>query len=190
VVVAGTFTSSCFKAGSASADVNPLTKTIQITQKAYVLESSWCLQMLVPYSSVVDVGILPPGDYQVQVVSDLAAPKTLENLSIAPASESVAGPDESLYAIAEDVSLENGVLKLRGKLPGACVTLKDIRVLTRKSGIVEVLPLLQTKQAQSCAESFISFEKEIPVSLPWKGRTLLHVRSLNGQALNKIVEVR
>ncbi len=193
VVLAGTFMNTCYKAGPASADVDPLTNTIQVTQKAYYLDSSWCMQMLVPYTTTVDVGILPPGNYTVKLVGEQKQEKAMETLSIAMANDNL-GPDDAFYAIADEVSYSKGVMTLKGRLPGACTRLKEIQVLTRKANIVEVLPVLESVSsgngAVACADDFMSFVKEVAVKLPsWKGRALFHVRSLNGQALNKVVEL-
>lgn len=190
VVLSGTFTNTCFKAGPAHAEVNPLTQTVEITQKAYYLDSSWCLQMLVPYTTVVDVGILPPGSYDVKLIGEQKRQKVMENLSISAAGDSAIGPDEALYALAEEVSLSNDILTIKGKIPGACTTLKEVKVLARKKNIIEVLPLLDTANMTApCSEKFVEFEKEIAFKSPWQGRTLIHVRSLNGRALNKVVEL-
>lgn len=193
VVLAGTFMNTCFKAGPASADVDPLTRTIRVTQKAYYMDSSWCLQMLVPYTTTVDIGILPPGNYTVKLIGEQKQEKTMEMLPISTGNESV-GPDDQLYAIADEVSYSKGMMTLKGRLPGACTRLKDIQVLVRKANIVEVLPVIETVSSRNgalaCSEDFVSFEKQVAVNLPaWKGRALFHVRSLNGQALNKVVEL-
>jgi len=86
------------------------------------------------------------------------------------------------------------MMRLKGRLPGSCTRLKEVKVITRKANIVEVLPIIDSGSARDsaagCFENFVGFEKEIPVNLPaWKGRALFHVRSLNGQALNKVLEL-
>lgn len=193
VVLAGTFMNTCFKAGTATADVDAATKTIRVVQKAYYAEDAWCLQMLVPYTTTVDIGILPPGNYAVKLVGEQKQEKVMETLPIAQAKENI-GPDDSLYGIADEVSYSKGLLTLKGRLPGSCARLKEVRVLTRKANIVEVLPIIETVSSSSgslsCSDEFVSFEREVPVNLPaWKGRALVHVRSLNGQALNKVIEL-
>ncbi len=65
VVLNGTFINTCHKLGPARAEVLPGSKVVRVTQDSYVTDSPFCLQVLVPYTSVVDVGLLPAGNYSV-----------------------------------------------------------------------------------------------------------------------------
>jgi hypothetical protein len=193
LVLSGTFINTCFKVGPNKAEVDVAARTIHVTQQAYVLDSPWCLHVLVPYTTVVDVGILPPGDYDVHVRAEASREKDFGKMGILKASDSSGNnPDEKLYAMVDEVSYENEVLTLKGKLPGACTRLKEVVLLTRKNNIVEVLPLAEVIQpgVLECASELVPFERKVPFKAPWKGTTLFHVRSLNGQSINKVYDLK
>lgn len=193
VILNGTFINTCHKLGPARAEVVPGSKSVRVTQESYVTDSPFCLQVLVPYTSVVDVGLLPAGNYSVEVAGE-SQNTDFGTLSIAPALDSsLMGPDNKLYALVEEVLYDGQVMTVKGKLPAACAKLKEIQVLTRKKNIVEVLPLVETIrpiESEDCATVLIPFEKKVALNLPWTGSTLFHVRSLNGQSLNKVVQIR
>ncbi|MFN7685890.1 MAG: hypothetical protein ACK5QT_10835 [Oligoflexia bacterium] len=196
VVLSGSFINTCFKVGPTKAEVEHETRTIHVTQQAYVLDTPWCLQVMIPYTSVVDVGMLPAGNYSVKIRTDQAKEKEFGLMPISRAretpGESPNSPDEKFYAIVDDFSYENGTVTLKGKLPGDCVKLKEIQILARKANIVEVLPVAEVTHpgATSCVQNLVPFERQVPFKSPWKGQTLFHVRSLNGQAINKVIEIK
>ncbi len=193
IVLSGSFINTCYKVGPNQAEVDVVNQTIHVTQQAYLLDTPWCLHVLVPYTTVVDVGILPPGNYDVHVRAEASREKDFGKMGIVRAAESSgSAPDEKLYAMVDEVSYENSVLTLKGKLPGACTRLKEIALLTRKNQIVEVLPLAEMVNpgVVECASELVPFERKVPFKAPWKGSTLFHVRSLNGQSINRVYDLQ
>jgi hypothetical protein len=149
---------------------------------------------LIPYSSVVDVGVLPPGDYSIRVRAEGDRQKDFGRMTVAEAtSPGASEPDDKLYAIIDEVNYDNNMLTLKGKLPGGCTRLKEVVTLARKANIVEVLPLAEVVAKEGlieCSPGLVSFERKVPFKAPWTGPTLFHVRSLNGQAINKVLELK
>ena len=118
IVLSGSFINTCYKVGPNQAEVDVVNQTIHVTQQAYLLDTPWCLHVLVPYTTVVDVGILPPGNYDVHVRAEASREKDFGKMGIVRAAESSgSAPDEKLYAMVDEVSYENSVLTLKGKLP-------------------------------------------------------------------------
>lgn len=189
IAVAGTFKNTCYKVGPHALKVDAENKTITVQQQAY-LYNGVCLQMFVPYSEVIDVGIIPSGNYK---VIDSQSGKTLADLPVNQGTS--AGPDDFTYAPVSDAYVVNDqdtgkhVLALSGSFGDRCSDFEDIKVKVANDVII-VQPVLSRKSDISCAPEKVRFLKTIELGNDVKdGVYMLHVRSLNGQAINKLVDL-
>ncbi len=111
----------------------------------------------------------------------------MAKLPVAPAL--TASPDEFLYASVTDVDLENrDLLRLRGTFTDGCTSVSDVTVLYRSPNIIELLPKVTRAPGRPCPSVMVPFETRVRLESPWRGITLLHVRTMNGQALNRAAE--
>jgi hypothetical protein len=78
---------------------------------------------------------------------------------------------------------------LRGEFNSDCMHLQEVKVLYRAENIIEVLPIATMDEGQNCHTASIPFQSQVNIQSPWKGRTLIFVRSLNGQAISKVVDL-
>jgi hypothetical protein len=95
--------------------------------------------------------------------------------------------DDFLYAPVTEAILDGDVLHLKGVFPDDCMSLADVPVLYRAKNIIEVFPRATVLQ-RPCTERMVPFETAVVLNNPWHGPTLIHIRSMNGQALNRILE--
>lgn len=189
IAVAGTFKNTCYKVGPHALKVDAENKTITVQQQAY-LYSGVCLQMFVPYSEVIDVGIIPSGNYK---VVDANSGTKLAELPVNQGTS--AGPDDFTYAPVSDAYVFNDqetgkhVLALSGSFGDRCSDFQDIKVNVANDVII-VQPVLERKAEISCAPEKVRFLKTVELGDSVKnGVYMLHVRSLNGQAINKLVDL-
>ncbi|MFM8268789.1 MAG: hypothetical protein ACKN9V_01260 [Pseudomonadota bacterium] len=189
IAVAGTFKNTCYKVGPHALKVDAESKTITVQQQAY-LYSGVCLQMFVPYSEVIDVGIIPSGDYK---VVDSKSGAKLAELPVKQGT--TAGPDDFTYApvsdayVVKDEETGKHVLALSGSFGDRCSDFQDIKINVANDVII-VQPVLARKAEISCAPEKVRFLKTIELEDTVKeGVYMLHVRSLNGQAINKLVDL-
>jgi len=187
--VAGTFKNTCYKVGPHALKVDVDTKTITVQQQAY-LYGGVCLQMFVPYSEILDVGIIPSGDYK---VVDALSGATLAQLSVNQGSNP--GPDDFLYAPVNDAYIVNNpethkhTLAITGSFGDRCSDFQDITVKV-KDDVIVVQPIVTRTADISCAPEKVRFLKTIELDESiGHGMYMLHVRSLNGQAINKLVDL-
>jgi hypothetical protein len=189
VVVEGEFTNTCYKVGSAHADVDAVGRVITINQDAYYYPGFLCLQVMVPFSQVVNIGVLGEGDYS---IVDGATGQTM---GVLPVAKGVGpGPDDYLYAPVGDAYIESRTeparkhtLIVRGSYFDRCTRLTEIRVREYKD-VITVQPITERIGAgENCGTSPVRFLYTQELNPFLKGDYLLHVRSLNGQALNKLV---
>jgi hypothetical protein len=77
-------------------------------------------------------------------------------------------------------------LILSGTMNGDCLEFQNTQVLHRADHIIEVLPITSYKQGTVCQNKPAPFELKVELPQIEPGNTLIHVRSLNGQAINTV----
>lgn len=186
IMVTGSFPNTCYKVDSVRAEVNAETKSIRVWQSA-LLYSGDCLPIVVPFSQVVNVGLVKEGDYSLW---DGASGAALGKLPVLRSAHS--GPDDFLYAPIKDAIVmvdEAGAksLKLVGEFSDRCTEIEEIKIHYYPEVIV-VQPTAR-RTGERCALQKTRFMKVVELEPALKGTFLLHVRSMEGQAINKLVDV-
>ncbi len=182
VVVEGYFPNTCYKIGPVK--VEKRENKIKITPQAYFYHGT-CLQVMVHYVQEINLGLLKFGKYILDIPSDY--PERTRILSIAQSTNP--GPDDYLYAPIESarvLSKETPTVRLQGVFSNSCMSLDRVMVHPEPGRVVAVLPIAKYDNSGVCAEVLKPFHKDIRIEAPLTGRTLLHVRSLNGSAVNVI----
>jgi hypothetical protein len=182
----GYFPNTCYRVASYESKVDKSTKTISIKPLAYKY-NAMCLQMLVPYYQVIDVGILEAGSY---TVKDASSEKTLGNLNVKIATSS--SPDDFLYAPVAQARIENRTdgkyVAINGEFTNSCIEFKQMKVDVQKNVIV-VLPITEAADRLDCKDGKFPYAQAIKLEGAFSGRYLLHVRTLNGNAVNQLVDI-
>ena len=188
VTVEGFFPNTCYKVGPYATKVDPKTRTITIQQQAYHYNGV-CLQMLVPFNQTIDLGLVSAGDYSLK---DAAKGNNLGSIKIDRASKSEA--DEFLYAPATDAYIttepDTGIhtLVVKGAFSDRCTIFEDIKV-HYTSDVIVVQPIVKHIAERGCESQKVRFVKTVELKNDLTGVYLLHVRSMNGQAINKVVDL-
>jgi hypothetical protein len=185
MVVDGFLPSGCYRLTRPNVVIDQVAKTIVVTPQARYFNIP-CVEALVPYHFDVNLGVLSIGDYKVTVINANAVPLP-ERLAVTEASN--AGPDDFLYAPIDEVTVnenhDSGKLTatLRGRFTLDCMTFGDVRVIDNGKS-VNILPIMKVDHegCQAVETPFVQ-TVDLPTSIA-AGRHLLHVRSLNGAAVN------
>ena len=189
VVVAGILPNACYSSVKGELVVDQQNKVITVTPKARIA-SGPCLQVVVPFSTVFEVGILAMGSYKVKVAgSDLERTLTI-------AESSSAGPDDELYASVDnayvsDIPAQNRrVIVIEGVYTNTCMRWDRTEIIHKAPDVVEVMPIVKMVDGPACSQVLMPF-KGVAVDLPAlkEGRYLLHVRSMNGTSLNRVFSI-
>ena len=187
--VEGELVNSCFKMGSYTVKVDKESRRIEVYQQAYVY-LGYCLMMIIPFSTIVDVGVLEnPGEY---TIIDGANKKILGKLPIVAANGS--GQDDYLYAPLEDAYVTTSdtspkqSLVLTGYFPDRCMEFSEVKINMFSDAIVVQPIVKQVAKVGGCPPEKIRFIKTVPFIDDLHGAYLLHVRSLNGAAINRVLE--
>ncbi|MEQ1663975.1 MAG: hypothetical protein ABL927_01210 [Bdellovibrionales bacterium] len=188
VVVEGHFPNTCYRQGPYTKILDAKSNELSINQTAFKYKGM-CLMMLVPFTETVQVGIMGANNYKVK---DAISQKELGTLPVSLAKNS--GPDDHLYASVSDayVGVIDGsdrVIILQGEFPGDCWRLKEKKVIQDGKNVLVVLPIIEKFRNDKCNDVRIPFISTAALPTVNAGRFLLHVRSLNGAAINKLVDL-
>lgn len=139
-----------------------------------------CLPVTIPFYRVVDLGTLKSGVYPVRVGDQ----KMYHELKV---GKSTSGQkDEILYANVTSGYVKNQTLTLKGIHPDSTFYVDNTKV-TVQNNVIEILPIAKTTVDIGIFVT-VPFEMSVDLSKMVKtgGTYLIHVRSLNGNALNLV----
>ena len=190
IALTGLLPNACHRVGPAQVKVDEQGKNILVHQQAYQY-SKPCLELQIPFTKIVDAGILTEGSY---TVVDETSGVSLGTVEVKRAN--TLSIDDYLYAPITDATVikpsdaKNPTLVLDMKWTNRCTRYKDTVVHEYKNVIV-VQPIAEAlmEEGRSCETESVRFQVKKPLSENLKGTYLLHVRSMDGQALNKIIDI-
>ncbi len=191
VVVEGFLPSGCYRQAKPEVTIDHAARTVEITPMARQFGAP-CVQVLVPYFFEVKLGQLEPGPYAVEVQG--VTTSLTESLQVKRAIGT--SPDDFDYLPVDDVRVDRnadtGALEavIYGRITNRCMSWS--RAIVEDNGkTVNILPIMafDTTPGANCRTVEMRFKQTI--ALPETvstGRHLLHVRSLNGDAMNRLFE--
>ena len=185
-MVEGLFMDSCSK--TAGVDIAVNNNEVVITQKALRYPGP-CLDMLVRYYQPIELReVLGSGSYR---VTDGATGKSLGHIGVIRARTPNA--DDYLYAPVSDAWVLRGSdrkdkIVLNGVFTNNCVSLQNVRIMV-DDDVISVLPIAQQESRPDCHSGNFPYQFVQTYPRPTKGRYLLYVRSLEGLAIQKVIDV-
>lgn len=195
LIIHGHFPDSCYKVGPASARFNPATGTVEIEAKSYRYPGI-CAQVVVNFIQTVKAGILPQGTFAITVngVAGIAtAPLVIDEATSS-------GPDDFLYAPVSEASLDlaadgSHTVTIKGEYPFmfiGCMIVTDLRAYVSPGNTIVVLPIAELVDTDACDAQADSHKFAISKSVGELslGEYLIHVRVIEGNSLNRYVELR
>lgn len=187
IVGEGVFKNACYRHAETKVIVNDESRTVTIEAAAYEY-SGLCLQVIVPFERTVDIGILKSGKWDIlqgstekrlgSVVVTTAISQSADDFQYAPVSQ----------AFFQQTEGRNEVL-LSGEFTNSCLSIQEVKVNVETEAIV-VQPIAQLNDGPDCKMGRFPFLQTVNVGPLAKGKYLLHVRSMNGNAVNTIVSAR
>lgn len=193
IILRGEFPSTCFQLAEPSFEV--IGNTVRVRNNVYHHTSSWCLFMVTPYTQVVSVGMLPKGNYNVEIVDHNERPNLVGTLPIGepmnPDSQ-----DDYVYAQVDEVTFEtygnSKYIRLKGMVPSdyRCAVMDDIALLYNTKGLVEVLPKVKVLMRNCRPAVMVKLNEVREIKSPWLGEHLFHIRTMNGHAVNKFFTIK
>lgn len=184
IMLEGNFRDNCYRVGSYKKVIAPGKITIFLSAYKY---QTGCNDVEVPFSQEVQLGLLPEGRY---AVVDGNSGRVLGQLPIKVAR--VSSPDDHVYAPVSDVNIAYGpaynAIAVSGEFNASCYTLKSVNAIIDGNKVITVLPIAE-RNPGTCVHGRFPYRKYAPFPQGVNGRNLVQVRSLSGQALNKLVDL-
>lgn len=201
IAVQGTMPDSCHTLEKGTARVDEVNKKIYVNVGGYVRQNQICWMTITPFLEVIQVGHLKKGTYEIVSEKD---PRVIGKLDVAKSTSHE--PDDHLYAPVDTVELSsiqtenNNIapfqeLSLKGTYPfmlKGCMRVTDVKSYKTENDVLVVMPISRVLEEKDCkpedADGSNRFvvKKKVRSLIGEKG--LVHVRTLNGRAVNKFVD--
>lgn len=186
IIGEGKFSNSCFRQAETTVRIDESQKNIYLGPVAYSYPGV-CLMVIIPYQKTLDVGILKSGDWKIIQESNHI---TVGSLHIQSALKNSA--DDFLYApISQGFFYQSAGLKnlvLTGEFTNSCMHLDQVKI-TVEPQVIAVQPIARLDTIGNCIEGHFPFSQTTLIDQAPAGRYLLHIRSLNGNAINSLIDI-
>ncbi len=192
IIFEGQYPNACYKVGPTKNKVDSANKKIYLDNLAYRTQDEICARVIVPYQKEVHLGPLEGGKYEVLFKNAEGNYDSQGFLTVEKATaESV---DNYLYAPVNQIVSLAGTknIRLEGEITRDCLELDRVEVsYTQQPAVVVVLPIMKMVKESKCSatEDVDEFSYEVDLSEVPEGRYLIHTRTLNGRARNKIMNL-
>lgn len=201
VVIHGSLPSGCYSlADTEISKTSP--NNYQIKQFATLRLDGVCAQgetlpahmtMTVPFVTVVSIGQLQAGTYSLNFKTgqNLVGQRTINvdkatrlTVDTLPYAAVTAADVTDVIPSTEDVEVS-----LSGVLNSTCSTLdQDVKV-EKQGDVFVVLPTIKVKPGVQCLQVRMPFRKVINLGKQQSGHYLVHVRSMSGRSVNRVIEI-
>jgi hypothetical protein len=187
LVAKGSLPGTCYKVFQPQVTVDRDNHRIAVALRALHYSIEGCVQLPVPFTQTIDLGLLPVGRYHV-VESDSAG-KTAHEVTLTISASISAAPDDFMYAPVAHERLTRtaggNTVILDGAFSADCMDLREVRVLHRVAHVLELLPVAMIRP-MTCAPVSKPFETRVALPQMEAGETLIRVRTLSGVSLNEV----
>lgn len=187
IVGEGRYLDGCYRNAETRVKVDHKNKKIHLTPYAYKYNGI-CIKVILPFERVINIGILKAGTYTITQGNPV---EEIGKIEARPAV--VRTPDDFTYAPISQAYFRNqgtiNTVSLSGEFSNSCMKLKEVKFDVQEKVLV-VQPISEMTESETCLEGSFPFESDTEVGPMKPGRYLLHVRSLNGKAVNNLVDVR
>ncbi len=186
IVGVGEFNNSCYSPADTIVKINEESKEVHLMPYAYK-RSGYCLQVIVEYQVVIQLGLLKPGRY---TVTQGVNRREVGQFKVAKANKS----SQEIYApISQAFFKSDGRsnrVTLAGELPLSCMQIQTVKFSVNQD-VILVEPLVEIPPATyGCANKKYQFEITNDLGAIAPGKYLLQVRSMSGRSINNIVVVQ
>jgi hypothetical protein len=193
VVISGSFTGYCMKTRSIEKKIDLNNRRIYLTHSVTIADGCTDLAMYIPYSTAVDLGPLPAGQYEIGAQDENGSFIRMGALPIAKAAVlNTHSTDERVYAPVTSVSfsmtptMAEPVITLGGILTNSCLSPANLEIRQTANNVIEILPTLAVAR-DNCKAVAIRYQKSVTLKGFPASDTLIHIRAMNGQSINRVI---
>jgi hypothetical protein len=190
IVGEGMFKNTCYRASETTVKVDEASHVITVSPTAYEYKGM-CAQMVLPFDRVVELGVLSVGDWSIVQIDG----SQIGHVQIAKALTK--SPDDYLYAPISQAFFhqkdKTSEFILDGNFPNSCMAIDHVKI-TAQNDVIVIQPIAKmldrSADGSACHDGSFHFDSVSKLDNVAAGRYLMHVRSMNGKAVNSLVDVR
>lgn len=186
-VVSGILPSLCHRSPKIRTEIIANEVVITVTSLYEKKEFTDCEDLVIPFSQTVHLGVIRDGQYNV-VANKGTFFEKIKPLKIY--EDNGKAINQFYYANIEEIQTTDDPQKiiLKGRIPKGCFEVKEIKSFDNGSDAISILPIIQ-KVSKTCSHRQEPYQAEffIPQN-SLERRILLHVRRLDGNSINLIVD--
>jgi hypothetical protein len=200
IIFTGEYPNTCYQMGPTEFHIDSEKKTIRVRDYAYEKESNFCAPLVISYQKVLDLGMLKAAEYSIFFDRDQRGDRLKKRGTLHVAVSQTPGQDNYLYAPVDSINTrpckENPDYRwitLSGDFRSSCMEFDKVRVerqTLNDETVFVVLPIAKITEDSKCETGRFFFKKEVYLGPFTSEPSLIHVRSLNGGAVNKILHTR
>jgi hypothetical protein len=183
IFLEGKFPNTCYR--RPKTEVTPQNGVLHVSMKATRVPGP-CIQAFVPFLEPVELGNLGIGAHR--IVVDNGPSTVVSSIDVeVPGSSSI---DNFTYANVTSVSARDKKIILTGYHPSSCMRLDRIDTKVSETGnTISIMPVIaQNPEQPICDCMIVPFEYEVPLPQMKSSMVLVHVRKIDGNALNYLVK--
>ena len=184
VVVIGRFPTTCYQLYTHA--VRREGSQIKVYVYAIYQSDRPCADAIVPFKQEINLGAANKGVYDIVVNPGSSHPVHGRVPVVAAKTNRI---DDYIYAYVEYIgSVKNDPnrVKIGGYIASDCFKFKQFHKMTNKKDVIAVLPILE-QVSDFCPMKMTPFEYAIDIPKMNSRQVLLHVRSMEGQSVNKVL---
>lgn len=190
IVISGYLPNLCHKTPSVDMVKKDKNIFLKVTALSYHKTNPFCPQVAVPFIEKVKLGVLNKGEYKI-VINENTRYEEVTSINIVDSQDSII--DNHIYAnveYIEDLGDKDNIVALKGYNPSYCFELDRVEYKSNGKNTYSILPIMK-QNSELCPRKMTPFSYEIliPKELNRK-KVLLHVRSMDGSSINKIVTLQ
>ncbi len=186
IILSGYLPNRCHKEPKVDVNVSNKQIFIKLTTLKYHQSNPFCPEVIVPFVKKVELGELKEGRYDV-IINKGSVSEHYSFMNIKEAQTS--NIDNFLYANVHSIkrSHEDNEIRLNGYNESDCLVLDDIKLISNYENTYSILPKMKKIQ-DFCPKKMtpFSYRVELPENLN-SDDILLHIRSSDGESVNRII---
>ncbi len=172
---------------------------IRVHQYAWIRKTGFCgngdldPDLAANFETEVSLGQLETGKYEIQFHQD---ENKLGTRSFGIAVAETADIDDYAYAAVTDIISpkvifddEQVKVVIQGTLNSTCEHLQEPLRVEKQGDVFVVMPIIDRGKNQPCRRQRTEFHHELNLGVMHTGSYLVHVRAMNGKAVNRILGI-
>lgn len=187
IIVSGELPNTCYLRPHGEVKIVDNIAIVEIKATKITDEEVVCIMAIVPYMITVPLGQLREGSYDIFINPGTASAKNSSILVERPNSNSINNFTYANVTNVETLSTQRDIL-IAGFHPSSCMEIDRVEIFSNTNNdTYSVLPII--KQTQPICDRMIKpFTYTIHLPNAQKDQQLLHVRKIDGTALNYLVK--